>query len=98
MSPLRIRWLGRVDYTDALAVQRALWTSTFDHLLLLEHPPVYTMGPRTEPANLLVDPAEVAVRGIAPDAVGSVSPAAGRAPQALSASLRIFLRRRRSAS
>jgi len=57
---LRVRWLGRVRYRDALAVQRALWAhSPDDHLLLLEHPPVYTLGVRADPAHVLVDPASV---------------------------------------
>ena len=57
---LRVRWLGRVRYRDALAVQRALWArSPDDHLLLLEHPPVYTLGIRADPAHVLVDPASV---------------------------------------
>ncbi|HZQ57647.1 MAG TPA: lipoyl synthase [Acidimicrobiales bacterium] len=57
---LRIRWLGRVRYQDAYALQHGLWrTSSDDHLLLLEHPHVYTLGVRTDPAHLLVDPASV---------------------------------------
>lgn len=35
-----------------------------DLLLLLEHEPVYTIGPRGDPANLLVDPAGLAELGI----------------------------------
>ncbi len=58
--PLRVRWLGRVRYRDAHALQTGLHErSADDHLLLLEHPHVYTCGVRTDPANLLVDPAEV---------------------------------------
>src|SRR5580700_1277388 len=57
---LRVRWLGRVRYRDALVVQRALWArSPDDHLLLLEHPPVYTLGVRADPAHVLVDPASI---------------------------------------
>ena len=59
MTPLRVRWLGRVAYDDALAFQSALWAGTDDHLLLLEHPPVYTLGVRADPAHVLVDPASV---------------------------------------
>jgi lipoyl synthase len=47
-----VRWLGTVTYGDALALQRRLWAGTDRHLLLLEHPPVYTLGVRTDPANL----------------------------------------------
>ena len=58
---LRVRWLGRVPYREALAVQQALFTYGIeDHLLLLEHPHVFTHGPRADLAiNVLVDPAEV---------------------------------------
>ena len=35
---LRIRWLGRVPYREAWALQRAMHASSpDDHLLLLEH-------------------------------------------------------------
>ena len=60
VSPLRVRWLGSVRYRDALVLQRGLRDrSPDDHLLLLEHPHVYTLGLRTDPAHLLVDPAAV---------------------------------------
>ncbi len=53
--PLRVRWLGRVRYRDAHALQRALFRSDDDYLLLLEHPHVYTRGIRTKPEHMLVD-------------------------------------------
>jgi lipoic acid synthetase len=58
---LRVRWLGRVPYREALAVQDALFNyGTEDHLLLLEHPHVFTHGPRADlAANVLVDPESV---------------------------------------
>ena len=53
---LRIRWLGRVAYGDALALQRRLHAhSDDDHLLLLEHPHVVTLGRRGRREHLLVD-------------------------------------------
>ena len=53
---LRIRWLGRVAYNDALALQRRLHSySGDDHLLLLEHPHVVTLGRRGRREHLLVD-------------------------------------------
>lgn len=53
---LRIRWLGRVAYDDALALQRRLHGhSADDHLLLLEHPHVVTLGRRGRREHLLVD-------------------------------------------
>jgi lipoic acid synthetase len=64
MSPppplLRARWLGRVRYADASALQQGLWSQGRDDwLLLLEHPHVYTLGVRADPAHVLVDPATV---------------------------------------
>ena len=58
---LRVRWIGRVAYREVLAVQTALFEHGREqHLLLLEHPHVFTYGPRAELAkNLKCDPAEV---------------------------------------
>ena len=58
---LRARWLGRVPYSEALALQTALFEHGHDdHLLLLEHPHVFTYGPRAElDKNLKCDPAAV---------------------------------------
>ncbi len=58
MSPsgptLRIRWLGRTNYDDTLALQHGLLErGRDDWLLLCEHHDVYTLGRRTDPANLL---------------------------------------------
>ena len=51
---LHVRWLGRVPYGEALDLQRGLFEEGADnHLLLLEHPPVYTLGVR---ADLLAPP------------------------------------------
>jgi lipoyl synthase len=71
---LRVRWLGRVAYRDAHAVQQGLFArSDDDHLLLLEHPHVYTLGVRADPANVLVDPAEVGAELIEADRGGDVT-------------------------
>lgn len=47
VSGIRCLWLGRVEYSQALALQED-WVADFaergDTLLLLEHPPVYTTG------------------------------------------------------
>jgi lipoate-protein ligase B len=56
-SPLTTLFLGRVEYTDALELQRdtALRRAlgeTPDTLLLLEHPPVFTTGRRGPGDNL----------------------------------------------
>ncbi len=59
--PLHIRWLGTVPYREALAVQQALFDRGREqHLLLLEHPHVFTYGPRADLAhNLHCDPESV---------------------------------------
>ena len=49
MAVLEQVWLGRMGYGDAWAVQRRLAAARAldeipDTLLLVEHPPVYTMG------------------------------------------------------
>ncbi len=55
-SALRVRWLGRVTYDDALALQRRLHRySRNNYLLLLEHPHVVTLGRRGSRQHLLVD-------------------------------------------
>ena len=60
-APLRIRWLGTVPYREALAVQTAMFEhGTEQHLLLLEHPHVFTYGRRADLAtNLRCDPLAV---------------------------------------
>lgn len=54
--PLRARWLGTVDYREAWDLQQALFAGHDDHLLLLEHPAVYTLGRSGDLDNLLIDP------------------------------------------
>ncbi len=58
---LRVRWLGTVPYREALAVQQALFDHGREqHLLLLEHPHVFTHGPRSDlDRNLRCDPEAV---------------------------------------
>ena len=60
-APLHVRWLGRVAYREALALQTAIFKQGVDqHLLLLEHPHVFTYGPTANLAtNLLCNPADV---------------------------------------
>ena len=72
---LRVRWLGRVPYREALALQQALFTNgTDDHLLLLEHPHVFTYGPRADLAvNIRVDPASVGADLVAVKRGGDVT-------------------------
>jgi lipoyl(octanoyl) transferase len=53
------RWLGRVSFSDALALQERLVaqkrinSSLGDELLLLEHEPVYTIGRTPDQSSLL---------------------------------------------
>ena len=55
----RVRWLGRVEYRESLDLQRQLFhSSDDDHLLLLEHPHVFTGGPNTDLSHLLVEPSK----------------------------------------
>jgi lipoyl(octanoyl) transferase len=59
--------LGTVEYTEALALQRATAAAVAageqpDTILLLEHPPTITLGRRTEPGEVHVpDGADVAI-------------------------------------
>ena len=61
MPLLRTRWLGRLPYTEAWDLQRAIHEGKVvgrtrdDYLLLLEHPPVFTIGRNGDGSNLLVD-------------------------------------------
>jgi lipoyl(octanoyl) transferase len=56
---LRVRWLGRMDFADALALQEEVVAqkredqSAADELLLLEHEPVYTIGRTPDRSSLL---------------------------------------------
>jgi lipoic acid synthetase len=71
---VRIRWLGRVGYDEALALQRGLVASSSDdHLLLLEHPHVYTLGVRADVAHVLVPPASVGAELARTDRGGEVT-------------------------
>ncbi|HEX4902841.1 MAG TPA: lipoyl synthase [Acidimicrobiales bacterium] len=71
---LRIRWLGTVAYTDAHALQQGLHReSPDDHLLLLEHPHVYTLGVRADMEHVLVPPASVGAELVRADRGGDVT-------------------------
>ncbi|GAC1402899.1 MAG: lipoyl(octanoyl) transferase LipB [Mycobacterium sp.] len=58
-TPIDVRRLGTVDYRRAWQLQRDLADARVaggaDTLLLLEHPPVYTAGKRTLPAERPID-------------------------------------------
>jgi len=66
---LTIRWLGRVPYRDAWALQHRLVGERAagripDQLLLLEHPPVITLGRRADPSFVRATPDALQRRGI----------------------------------
>lgn len=73
-QPLHVRWLGRVSYADAHALQHGLCRiGDQNHLLLLEHQPVYTLGVRADPAHVLVDPTAVGADLVTTDRGGDVT-------------------------
>ncbi|MDH3607436.1 MAG: lipoyl synthase [Acidimicrobiia bacterium] len=59
---MRSRWLGRLPYGEAWDLQRAFHEGRVegrtddDYLLLLEHPPTYTIGRNGDGSNLLITP------------------------------------------
>jgi lipoyl(octanoyl) transferase len=66
---LAVEWLGRIDYRAAWARQHALVAARAageipDTLLLLEHPPVLTLGRQANPGFVRGSAAELADRGI----------------------------------
>lgn len=61
--------LGLMDYDDALALQNRLTAARaapdgIDHLLLVQHPHVFTLGTSGHETNLVWDEAERARRGV----------------------------------
>jgi len=75
MSVLTVYNLGRVDYKKALELQLSLLNKikhneVGDNLLLLEHPPTFTMGRRGKPEHLLKNQEELKNKGIHFEIVG----------------------------
>jgi lipoic acid synthetase len=71
---MRARWVGRVPYEECLALMRGLWEyDEHDALILVEHPPTYTLGVRTDPANILVEPESVGAACVRADRGGDVT-------------------------
>ena len=69
MAVVRAYWLGTVPYRDAWDLQRAVVAAVRagrhpDSLLLLEHPPVFTIGRRGDGSTLLWSEEERARRGV----------------------------------
>lgn len=68
-QPIERRWLGRIAYREAWALQKQLVDQREagaipDQLLLLEHEPVLTLGRHSDPAHVLAPPELLAARGI----------------------------------
>jgi lipoyl(octanoyl) transferase len=68
---MQIRRLGRIDYADGLELQKELVEARRrgeidDTLLLLEHPPVITLGVKTrgKPTNIIATQEELARSGV----------------------------------
>jgi lipoate-protein ligase B len=65
-TPLQARWLGRCAYSEALARQEALVAAVAvgaapEQILLLEHPPVYTLGRGADAVDLRDAPERLGV-------------------------------------
>ena len=68
-EPVEARWLGRVPYREAWALQKRLADARVageigDQLLLVEHPAVLTLGKNAEERHVLASPAELRRRSI----------------------------------
>jgi lipoyl(octanoyl) transferase len=69
MRSFTAHWLGRIGYREAHALQERLVVERVrgdvgDTLLLLEHPPVVTLGRGAHPENVLLSRAELERRGV----------------------------------
>lgn len=69
-KPLAVRRLGLIDYAEALTVQKETERAVLsgdvpDTLLLLEHPPTFTIGRRGPAENLLLTRELLEARGVA---------------------------------
>jgi lipoate-protein ligase B len=70
LAPFHVVHLGLVPYARALELQRAIARARIsgeiahDVLLLLEHPPVVTLGRSAKAQNLIASPALLAARGV----------------------------------
>jgi lipoyl(octanoyl) transferase len=68
-ASIDVHWLGRIDYHAAWALQRELVEARVagtidDQLLLLEHPPVLTLGRHADERFVRAEPGLLARRGI----------------------------------
>jgi lipoyl(octanoyl) transferase len=68
-AAIAVHWLGRVAYRDAWDLQKRLAAARADgrigdQLLLLEHPPVLTLGRQADDSHVLAPPALLEARGV----------------------------------
>jgi lipoyl(octanoyl) transferase len=68
-APVGVRWLGRIGYREAWDLQKRLAAARAegrigDQLLLLEHPPVLTLGRQADASHVIAPPALLDARGI----------------------------------
>jgi lipoyl(octanoyl) transferase len=68
-GPIVATWLGRIGYREAHALQKRLVGDRADErigdqLLLLEHPPVLTLGRNADRAHILASPEALRARAI----------------------------------
>ncbi len=66
---LAVEWLGRIDYRAAWALQHTMVAARAageipDTVLVLEHPPVLTLGRQADPTFVRASEADLARRGI----------------------------------
>src|ERR1041385_5471473 len=69
MRKLLVQRLGRVDYEAALAIQKETELAVKkgvqpDTLLLLEHPPTFTIGRRGDSSSILLDSEQLSSRNV----------------------------------
>lgn len=68
LRPLHVSFLGRIPYGEAVELQHSIRDTVKqggpDHLLLLEHPPVYTLGRNASAADILMPEEWLRARGI----------------------------------
>ncbi len=70
---LRRRHVGRVTFREANDLQRALLESSDDYVLVMEHPPTYTLGIRAVPEHFLVPPGSLDADVVEADRGGDVT-------------------------